>query len=349
VIKKYKFISYSIMILLTTVILLTFPFLFVDLPEEATYEEYEFPYTTTTQYDFENSDDESYYQYKVRNQNILFIGTNTDDLTKRSYAEVVMLISINTGTKEVSMYQFNPYTLVDDNTITMHDKFALDTQEVDALGNPVLENSQPKMSYSVDRSAEELIKSLRAMIKIPNAQESIPINDYIILSDYSFLKIFEVLGNLSITLDNNYTYYNSEYTKGSQQEFTAQDAMAFIKYESTETTTTSVDRRSNHQRNFVTAFVTQKLFGSFKTEQIYTLYDAMFGTELKSSNSLGRASFNNLLFSIKNYKISKVFKYSNQGTYVDDNDITKGFNTNIDNIQDYIKIVMYSPKAITAE
>lgn len=288
--KKFQYLMYSLVTVFTTIVILLIPFLFEDIDDPDNYEEYTWEYKGEEKYDFiEDFSDTEYieYTYITRNQNILFVGTADYEVLTRAKAAVCMLLSVNTRNKTISVYQFNPYTLIDDGNTTIYEKFVENEDFHDNIAG-------------LQASTRELLT-----IHASSGDVLVPIDDYIVLSADSFKQIISAGGNVEFELKEEFAAYCDKYISDGKFVFTTgQDALDFIR-------TGSVEERTRQQKAFMEGFFDEKL-EEFNASKIFELYDIMFDETLESSSNLSKLEFAKMCYSFRSYDSSNFVRYSGE-------------------------------------
>ena len=177
------------------------------------------------------------YTYNKNLINFLFIGVDKENVEDKSdrRADALYLVSLDTKSKKVNIIAISRNTMADVDIYDMNNEFL------------ATDKAQICVSYVYGKddhhSAELTAKAVSRVFY------DIPINSYGVLFTDSIVKIVDTVGGISVTIPEDMTEVNANWTKGKNVVLTSQDAETFVRYRKDEN-----EDRVSRQMIFIKSF-----------------------------------------------------------------------------------------------
>lgn len=200
------------------------------------------------------------YSYNTGLNTILFLGIDDDNEENLGQSDMISMILLDRHKEEIKLLMVSR-----DSMVKIH--------QYDAGGNDLGWNTQHlALAYSYGNNPKHgAILTVQALSKVLG---DIPILNYVALNTKEIAKFQDVIGTLSITLDDDYTDVNSQYKKGNRIELTTNEAESFVRYRNTKEAYSN-EKRMKRQKLYMESYMEQlkQCLNENKEETIRKMYE----------------------------------------------------------------------------
>lgn len=237
------------------------------------------------------------YRYNTGLKMLLFLGIDSENTNEEGQADMISLAIFDRYKKSIKILMISRDSMVD-------------IHQYDAAGNDLGWNQQHlALAYSYGKNPKHSsILTLQAVSKVLG---NIPIVNYITLST-SNIKVFQdIVGNLTITLDDDYTDVNKKYLKNTTITLPSDEAETFVRYRDT-TKDYSNEERMKRQKLYIEAYIEAlKEYLTYDREQTI---EKMYHLYQQIETNLTKNEIENFVEMIMTYSFIKEDIFTLEGT-----------------------------------
>lgn len=225
------------------------------------------------------------YTYNTELTNILFLGVDKAEQINDSYApgnagqaDCIMLLSLDESAKQARILQINRNTMTEVDIYDVSGNYytSMDSQLATQYGYSI---GGASSSWAMEKTVSELLYN-------------VPIDGYFSMDMSGIAEINDALGQVTVTMADDYTQIDPSFQKGASVKLTGEQAEEFLRYRDTDEFNSN-EGRMHRQVEYVTAMLdTVRSAGSRQLYDILSPYlDTYIVTDMDADQLNAFASY----------------------------------------------------------